>query len=267
MKTFPSSIKALLRYINLSLYGHFDLIRVARCGMACLHVGVGASANFWLRVIERIKISQKPDGGWSDPEETVWAASLLKTVEGESSEAYRSATAWLNSARNQTGGWGRHPRDQSRIPITGLIASLLPEVVTNADLDWLETEWQKDFTGPVRLSYKGGFYLLAMAGNSKSDLIEKTINHLACDQNDDGGFAPWRKHPIGSDPWSTGVVLWGLSKWPHLAKRGTFERALEWLASSQLPSGYWPYHYLDDGTSLALIGATSALRVLSKCAP
>jgi len=257
----------LALFIADSVTRSLEPVRIARAGMALIKIGFGTSAPFWLRVAIRLKDSQKSDGGWSDPEETVWAAGLLKAVKNETSEVYRAAITWLNITRNHTGGWGRHPRDQSRIPITGLIATLLPEVVTTADLDWLEAEWRKDFAGQVRLSYKGGFFLLAMAGRPQSNLIEETIKHLACDQNDDGGFAPWREHPIGSDPWSTGVVLWGLSKWPHLVKREVYERALDWLAASQLPSGYWPYHYLDDGTSLALIGATSSLRVLSKCAP
>lgn len=246
---------------------YLEPIRFARAACSLFLSGSSITTPDFVKVANHLKSSQQFDGGWSDPEETAWAARFLKAVKRETSESYKAATTWLNSTRNQVGGWGRHPRDQSRIPITGLIATLLPEVITPIDLDWLETEWGKDFSSPVRLSYKGGFFLLAMAGRPDSDLIKETIKHLACDQNDDGGFAPWREHPIGSDPWSTGVVLWGLSKWPHLVKREVFERALDWLASSQLPSGYWPYHYLDDGTSLALIGATSALRVLSKCAP
>ena len=47
-------------------------------------------------------------------------------------------------------------------------------------------------------------------------------------------------------------------------------RALAWLERTQLPNGYWPYHYLDDGTSLALIGAVDAMKALAaaekKCA-
>ena len=131
------------------------------------------------------------------------------------------------------------------------------------DIDWLLDEWRKDFAGPVRLSYKAGFFLLAMAQKQKNDLIVQTISHLAQDQNDDGGFGPWRDHPIGSDPWSTGVVLWGLSKWIDLVDAMVIEKALAWLRKTQLPSGYWPYHYLDDGTSLALIGAVSAMKALA----
>jgi len=101
--------------------------------------------------------------------------------------------------------------------------------------------------------------------------VFRTIEHLAKDQNEDGGFGPWKEHPIGSDPWSTGVVLWGLSRWIENVDPVVIEKALDWLRKTQLPSGYWPYHYLDDGTSLALIGAVSAMKALatkeSSCAP
>ena len=43
-----------------------------------------------------------------------------------------------------------------------------------------------------------------------------------------------------------------------------FDKALDWLERTQLPSGYWPYHYLDEGTSYALIGAVSALKALQR---
>jgi hypothetical protein len=55
------------------------------------------------------------------------------------------------------------------------------------------------------------------------------------------------------------VVLWGLSKVGELIPRHTVERALSWLESRQLPNGLWPYHYLDDGAAMALIGISSVL--------
>ncbi|HOK07723.1 MAG TPA: terpene cyclase/mutase family protein [Syntrophales bacterium] len=159
----------------------------------------------------------------------------------------------------------------ARISMTGLVSALIPDVVERRDVDWMRSEWQRDFGGPVRLSYKGGFFLLGMPRDRENTLVSRTISHLAEDQNEDGGFAPWRGHPIGSDPWSTGVVLWGLSKWIGHVDPVVVEKALHWLGKTQLPSGYWPYHYLDDGTSLALIGAVYAMKASaagkSSCAP
>jgi len=211
------------------------------------------------------------DGGWSDPEETAWAAGVIRALKGDKDAGLAAAKSWLKSERKAGGGWGRHPRDMARIPITGLISALVPEVIEQRDMDWMRSEWQRDFEGPVRLSYKGGFFLLGTPRNQENALVFRTIEHLAKDQNEDGGFGPWKGHPIGSDPWSTGVVLWGLSRWIKHVDPVVIEKALEWLRKTQLPSGYWPYHYLDDGTSLALIGAVSAMKALatkeSSCAP
>ena len=39
--------------------------------------------------------------------------------------------------------------------------------------------------------------------------------------------------------------------------------AVDWLNKTQLPNGYWSYHYLDDGTSMAVIGAVASLKALA----
>lgn len=144
-----------------------------------------------------------------------------------------------------------------------IVIALVPDVATEADWGWLRNEWKRDLEKPVKLSYKGGFYLLAENADGPTSLIDSTIHFLKNDQNEDGGFGPWKNHPIGSDPWSTGIVLWGLSKWIDKIDPTVIKRALEWLARTQLPSGYWPYHYLDEGTSYALIGAVSAMKALA----
>jgi hypothetical protein len=139
----------------------------------------------------------------------------------------------------------------------------VPSVIKPDDITWLANEWQRDYEGHVRLSYKAGFFLLAMREGYANNLVGQTVEHLAKDQNEDGGFGPWRNHPIGSDPWSTGVVLWGLSRWIRIVDKAVINKAISWLEKTQLPSGYWPYHYLDDGTSLALIGAVAAMKALA----
>lgn len=210
-------------------------------------------------------IGQQPDGGCSDPEETAWIISVLSELLEEDNEAANKAKYWLDHVRHPGGGWGRHPRDQVRIPTTALVIALVPEVATDADRKWVRQAWERDLNSPVHLSYKGGFYLLTVENQSKKEidpLVLRTIEYLAEDQNDNGGFGPWRNHPIGSDPWSTGVVLWGLSKWIDQVNPEVIEKALAWLEKTQLPSGYWPYHFLDEGTSYALIGAVAASRAL-----
>ncbi len=250
-------------FIDDALNRYLEPIRLAKVGWSLIATGCETESPVFSRIFERLVDKKNTDGGWSDPEETAWAIGFIRLTKGRSSKEISLATQWLQSVRTADGGWGHHPRDFARIPTTSLISVLVPEVIKKKGLDWMVKEWRRDFESPVRLSYKAGFFLLAMAQRQKSDLIVQTISHLAQDQNDDGGFAPWKGHPIGSDPWSTGVVLWGLSRWIDHVDTMVIEKALAWLKKTQLPSGYWPYHYLDDGTSLALIGAVSAMKALS----
>lgn len=256
-------LSSLLQHIKPGL---LEPIRVARSGWAVIHAGTNSGAHFWGIVENSIKTSQFSDGGWSDAEETAWAASVILHLRGKDDPLVLTAIQWLKSNCLYCGGWGKHTRDRARIPTTALVLTLLPEAGKDVDYKWVAQEWAKDLAGSVQLSYKAGFYLL-VAGHASiqgdSGLIDRTIRHLIDDQNDDGGFAPWKNHPIGSDPWSTGVVLWGLSKWIDRVEPAVIERALHWLEVTQLPSGYWPYHYLDEGTSYALIGAVSAMRAMA----
>lgn len=258
-----AAVDQLAGFVNSALTRPMETTRIARALVSLLLAGVSARAELLCRIIGCIVQGRHTDGGWSDPEETAWAAGAIGLVRGEEDDAFKSAKSWLNAARRSGGGWGHHSRDHARIPITSLICALVPEVVKAEDRDWLTKEWQRDFESEVRLSYKAGFFLLAMAQRQENDLVVRTISHLSKDHNDDGGFGPWKGHPIGSDPWSTGVVLWGLSKWIHHVDTAVVEKALAWLRDTQLPSGYWPYHYLDEGTSLALIGAVSAMKALA----
>ena len=239
-------------------------IRIGRVAIALQIAGV--NHRLLEHIVNNLSNTQFEDGGWSDSEEAAWVAGFIERVRGKGNPAVSQAIQWLKSNRLIGGGWGRHPRDRARIPTTALVLTLLPEAGCDEDYEWISREWGKDLAGPVQLSYKAGFYLLAApkpAIQGDSELIDRTICHLAQDQNNDGGFGPWRDHPIGSDPWSTGVVLWGFAKWIDRADPDVIERALHWLRITQLPSGYWRYHYLDEGTSYALIGAVSVMRAMA----
>lgn len=261
-KLVVSAVPNLMRFVSDTYKTQLEPVRTARAVWALSFSGNSLSWSWRDQIIEYLIRTQRTDGGWSDTEETAWSAGAIFSL-GEQSEQVQAAAEWLNSMRKPSGGWGRHNRDQARIPITALIATLVPDVVKPDDINWMFNEWQRDFEGPVRLSYKAGFVLLAVPEGYANDLVGQTVEHLSKDQNEDGGFGPWRNHPIGSDPWSTGVVLWGLSRWINMVEKAVIHRAISWLEKTQLPSGYWPYHYLDDGTSLALIGAVSAMKALA----
>ena len=260
---FTTAVCYLTNFESHAVAKKMEAIRVARSAKSLLDAGISRTGPPLQATTDCLLKKQQSDGGWSDPEGTAWVCAVLGEVKGWDDSSVQTAIRWIHSVRKPSGGWGRHDRDQARIPITALIAALVPDVITPADITWLVNEWQLDFTGPVRLSYKAGFFLLAVPEWRADDLVGETIAHLAAEQNDDGGFAPWRNHPIGSDPWSTGVVLWGLSRWVTKVDKGVIEKALAWLEKTQLPSGYWAYHYLDDGTSLALIGAIAAMKALA----
>jgi len=257
------AIEAISSFMADAQERKLEPIRKGRAAVSLLLAGSDANSPLIIKACTHLLDAQVDNRGWSDPEETAWAIGAIRRLGDEKKALTQSATDWLHAVRHPDGGWGLHPRDKARIRITALISELLPDVITEKDTQWLEQEWQKDFSSSVRLSYKAGFFLLAISNRSEDDLIARTIHHLVDDQNEDGGFGPWKGHPIGSDPWSTGVVLWGLSKWIDNVNKKAIEKAIDWLRRSQLPNGYWPYHYLDDGTSMALIGAVAALKALA----
>ncbi|MBW1795164.1 MAG: terpene cyclase/mutase family protein [Deltaproteobacteria bacterium] len=216
---------------------------------------------------EEIRESQHSDGGWTNVPETVLFAGLCR-LRPVLQDCYDAALSWLRSVRMTDGGWGTSGRDISRIPITGLLLHLLPGFSDKKAANWLNNEWRKDFGGSTRLTYKGACFLLGLRAFSvtASDcpLIKETYSFLAAEQNEDGGFGPWKDHPIGSDPWSTGIVLLGLLSYDDLIDKKVIERAVDWLAETQLPNGLWPYHYIDEGSAYAYWGLVEALKYLSR---
>ncbi|MFC2011430.1 prenyltransferase/squalene oxidase repeat-containing protein [Chloroflexota bacterium] len=258
-------ITALSHFLNLAVEQKQETIRIARVGSALLLAGCSARSTFpGKKVASYLTSTQQKDGGWHDTEETVWCLRYLDTFGYTFNRNMLYGRKWLKSIQLPCKAWGKDSRDMPRIPITALLAILLPDIVDNESLYWLSKQWESELDSPTQLTYKGAFFLLTQSHKdapSKSDLVDRTISYLESEQEEDGGFAPWKGHPVGSDPWNTGVVLWGLSRVGKLAPRQTIERALSWLKSNQLPNGLWPYHYLDDGTAMALIGISSVLPI------
>jgi len=220
------------------------------------------------KVASFILKKQLKDGGWSDTEETIWCAKALCNFGGHYLPKINDALKWLKSMQHPSGGWGLTNRDMPRIPTTSLGLALLPQLFCESAFSWLENEWAKDMKAKVKLTYKGGLTLMAFGRNAiqpkNPSLIEQTLTYLAAEQIDDGGFGPWKNHPIGSDPWSTGITLVGLTSYPGLVDKKVIERAVEWLCKNQLPSGYWKYHFIDEGSAYAYWGLTEALKFLGE---
>lgn len=238
--------------------------RVQGCERACRLAAIIDGVTPGL--MERVKHSAKSDGGWANIPETLWCLTYLKRV--GNTEELSAGLKWLGAQRLAQGGWGESHRDCPRIPTTALILHFLgDEIGSEADRECLRRLWAEDLESEVQLTYKGGFFLLCQAIKDSPDveLIEKTLQFLEVSQNEDGGFGPWKNHPIGSDPWSTGICLVGLCTHQHFAPRGVVERAADWLQRSQLSSGLWPYHFIDEGSAYALWGLRMATSTLGCC--
>lgn len=227
-----------------------DCTRVARIAVLA---GVRAPG-----IGDLLRARQHADGGWIDIEETAWCAAALPA----SSSHSRLGMSWIEANRVAGGGWGRSQRDVVRVPTTGLVLRLHPEIGTREDWLTLEESWAADLDSGVALTYKGAMYLMCQPRNSWRDieLEQRTLSFLEANVNDDGGLGPWRGHPVGSDPWTTGVCLVGLATvFPDCS---LLDSGANWLCRNQLASGHWRYHFIDEGTAYALWGLSEAARFL-----
>ena len=257
------AVIALSRFIHQVIKQGLEPMRLAQAGYALLVSGCSCNSPFLKHTLASyLTATQQSDGGWADTEETLWCLGYLATLGDRYEYQLSRGKDWLFKVRLPCGAWGKNERDQPRIPVTTLATVLTPEIIDTSTMAWLTNEWESDLTGSVQLTYKGAFFLLSTRHPIFSDtdeLISRTLNYLLKEQEENGGYGPWKGHPLGSDPWSTGVVLWGLSQFQSRLPSEIVDKALSWFQSNQLPNGLWPYHYLDDGASMALIGISSVL--------
>ena len=258
----------LIEFLDVALRNEVEAKRLALCLLSLIVAGSFIKTNTVEKAIKYIIDRQHSDGGWIDVEEAILAVKLISICGDYDPPIWDKGFKWILSQRNSDGGWGKTNRDISRIPVTGLLLHLLPELSDEKAVNWLKNEWRKDFEDATRLTYKGAFFLLGLSDSGVSiddcSLIKETYSYLFDEQNEDGGFGPWKGHPIGSDPWSTGIVLLGLLSYPGLVKREVIERAVNWLAENQLPNGLWAYHYIEEGSAYAYWGLVEALKFLSR---
>ena len=79
-----------------------------------------------------------------------------------------------------------------------------------------------------------------------------------------GGFAPWLNHPVGENVYCTAVALLALISMQDDSYRETIERAYEYLCVTQLKSGIWAYHEIEDGASWGLYALSQAEKYLEE---
>ncbi len=242
-----------------------DLELMRPCRTASLMVLSKVSRNSMPSILlDKVLSEQREDGGWVGPNDTMWALIYLKVIGQQQGEAFQRGLSWLKSNRGSEYGWGRSSRDVARIPITGRILYFLPELASEEYLEGLERLWGQEFNS---LTYKAAFTLAAFHASDyrpgKNGLIEDTVSWLVSQQNSDGGFAPWRDHPVGSEIYCTAVALLGLTSFPELVDHTRILNAVRWIGCTQLPNGLWPYHQIEDGGSWGLFAIYLSSHVIS----
>lgn len=216
-------------------------------------------------LVSRLQMEQKPDGGWIDCEDTAWNAYFLSGRRDFVSHVDRALT-WLVSERCPQKGWGFCKRDRSCIPITSQILFFLPQISGFPEsASWLEEEWRKDLAAPVKLSYKAAFFILTYVSAQNRnfplspDLFQRTVEYLVAQQRDDGSWGPWRDHPAPSECFISGLCLGALAVSQGLIESRKFvapalERGCQWAHRNQLDNGFFPAHFIDEGSAWVLFG-------------
>lgn len=198
--------------------------------------------------------TQNIDGGWVSIVDTMWNTFFLSRF--CQNELLNNITRGINFIEQNEGRshlWGRSKRDFERIPVSGTMLWLHHSLATNERLKALENLWISEENS---LTYKASYTLLAFKSNLYSPcnkrLIDSTIEWLLSNQREDGSFAPWKTHPVQSDTYCTSLGLLGLMSYKELVPYKNIKLCANWLINTQLSTGIWPYHEIDDGTGWAL---------------
>ena len=260
------SVISLCQIIRDFSHKKIELIRICRVAVLLRESGVNIETSLFKNIAASCIKMQRDDGGWSDVTETIWCTYFLDFF-NEFSSSVKKALKWLSVQSNVNGGWGKSKRDLGRIPITGLIQYFLSQLSSHKHLIWMEEKWCQELEFKPCLSYKAAFTLMAFSKNKyrpeNVNLISETLVWLLNQQNDDGGWGPWKDHPVGSDPWCTGICMIALLQYPDKVTQKTLVKSLKWLRDRQLPNGLWPYHYIEEGSVWALLSMVKGYRLFN----
>jgi squalene cyclase len=264
-KPIQKGVAALFLTLKQYLEKEIELERIVRVAVLLMKSGASKHSSIFQEIADRCLLLQKSDGGWVGVEDSVWSAAFLKEFK-EYYQEYNLGLEWLRKQQLESGGWGRTNRDIGRIPITGILLHLLPELSNTESLKWLENEWEKDFSLNPKLTYKSAFSLMALKSSeyqfTDSNLFDKTLEWLVSQQNEDGGWGPCKGHPIGSTPFCTGVALTGLLQYPNMIDYNVIGYGLKWIEKNQLENGLWPDHYIEEGSIWSFYALTEGYKFL-----
>ena len=249
---------SLLNMCNEMFKKNIEICRITKTCTLLLMSGLSPH-DIPLKIIEKCLTSQKDDGGFIGNTDTLWNIKFLEFYPQYEKERQR-AIKWFIADNGDEGGFGRSKRDMHRIPVTGLALYLLPEIANMRNLKWLEDTWRSELNS---LTYKAAYTILAFNKNQyvpkgNNRLICETADWLSTQQEISGGFAPWLGHPVGENVYCTAVALLALISMREAGYRNTIEKAYNYLCKTQLKSGIWAYHEIEDGASWGLYALSQA---------
>lgn len=252
--------RATMSLLNMTREMHrkgIEIGRITKTGALLLMSGLSRQ-DINPEVVTRCLDSQRADGGFIGNTDTIWNCKLLEYYP-EFNEQRNAAIRWLTQDNGPEPGLGRSKRDMHRIPVTGLALYLLPELRRTETLNWLANLWLSEKNS---LTYKAAYTLLAFQESGfqyeRPELTQDTVDWLISQQQSNGGFAPWLNHPVGENVYCTAVAMLGIMSDSSRPHTDVIDRARVYLCSTQLRSGIWPYHEIEDGSAWGLYALTQA---------
>lgn len=257
------AVASLNHMLQEMLHKNLELKRMTKVASLLLKSGFNLPSTF-SQLENKCLISQHSDGGWVSIVDTMWNMYFLTLLNSnEYSHQIDNAKNFIIMNQGKSNLWGRSIRDFERIPVSGLMLSLFPEFASLTRLNSLETLWKDEL---YSLTYKASYTLMAFNKNNyipiDIQLIPNTIQWLIANQRDDGSYAPWKKHPVISDVYCTSIALLGLLSYKSLVPSIVLQKAVNWLIETQLSSGIWSFHEIEDGASWGLYALVEYKRSL-----
>ena len=264
MKELKHALKTIASLKNMIIEMNekeIELKRITKTSSILLMSGVSKN-SIPQNIVNRCLSQQNQDGGWVNIIDTMWNIFFLRKIdERQFKNNINLGLDFISTQRNSEGLWGRSKRDISRIPVTGILLYLLPELADENSLHSLEKLWQSEKNS---LTYKAAYTLMAFKRNDylpeDKQLICGTIEWLTGNQREDGGYSPWKEHPVDSDVYCTSLASIGLLQYPELVEPQVFRNAFNWLLNNQLNNGIWKFHEIEDGASWGLLAMLEVLK-------
>lgn len=233
-----------------------ELARIFKCSTQLLISGISPN-SISSNIFTKCLTSQHNDGGWVSIVDTIWNIKFLSFYKNTATHI-QNGIKYLNDNKVDL-GFGRSKRDIGRIPVTGLAFYLIPEIANEESLYWLEKLWISEKNS---LTYKAAYTMMAFKKNNyipkNSIIIEETMSWLASQQEINGGFAPWKNHPVKANVYCTSVALIGLLQYIDIYPEyeNVVRKAYKYICDTQCINGIWPYHELEDGGAWGLVALT-----------